>query len=379
MTMASCASRGVAIVFTVGAAALAASSAARAEGDFTVLVPHYPLSLLVKVDGRKGLPVTSLELDSNYSFYAGASRDLLIADQESMGLARLAPSGMELERISSAPLSRMWVTAVSPDLRHAILIEWPSDQGVQRLIPAEIAPDGAVSIGSPQERVQGMGYVTFDPSGQFILARSATEASGIAAYKLDPKKQSLSPVAGSPFLSGFFESFLFGPGARTVYGGLAVYDPDAPGTEPNVWTELVTMAFDPRSGALSATAHPAPRIPGTVSYIQGVSPSGEFLGVTQDSSDSIRLFRRDPATGALAAEPITFTDPDPYGECDRRIFFSPKGEFIGVLGQTELNLFRFLPAQAPPITYLGKIELQAPASEPGEQNCFDAPAVIPVQ
>jgi 6-phosphogluconolactonase len=176
---------------------------------------------------------------------------------------------------------------------------------------------GAVTYVQSGEQVE-IRAVAADPSGKFLFVSNDGPgglSGGIGAAMIDPASGALTFPSGGGYLFPNGE-----PGPLTVDPlGRFVYV--AFGSSQNM---VVALSFNSTTGALSQIASPV----ALDGYRWVVAhPSGRFLYVVSDTSNSIAAFNVDPANGTLT--PIAGS-PFPAGSDPSSAAVDPSGNYLYV-------------------------------------------------
>src|SRR4030081_2264943 len=139
-------------------------------------------------------------------------------------------------------------------------------------------------------RLQAVGYVytgagsnpravVVTPSQGFLYVAEGTV--GISGYAINNINGSLTPVAGSPFLTGSMFSVAMHPTGKFLVG--------VSGTGVGVY------AIDPSSGSLTSIQ----TVSGDSPVSAAIDPTGSFLFIANVNSNSVSPFTLNPNTGIL--------------------------------------------------------------------------------
>nr|WP_232519207.1 lactonase family protein [Caballeronia insecticola] len=195
--------------------------------------------------------------------------------------------------------SHVHSTVFSPDGKYL----FAQDLGVDKVFAYRYTPDPSASsrglFGPTEARYtpikpgSGPRHLIFDESGKHAYLTTELNASVLV---FDYRDGQLTPVQTVSMIA---------PGFRGKIGGGAVHlSPDGRflyATNRGDANELVSFAVDPGTGRLKLLK----RYPtlGKTPREFAIDPSGRWLVVGNQESDSAYFFRRDPTTGELASDP----------------------------------------------------------------------------
>ncbi|MBI5527128.1 MAG: beta-propeller fold lactonase family protein [Deltaproteobacteria bacterium] len=176
-------------------------------------------------------------------------------------------------------------SAITPDNRHLYAVGysqhidgWSIDQTTGAIAQLSGFPTASVV-----RRKVGV-----SPDGKYLYATDTKGQANLAAFAIDDASGALAPVPGSPLT---IDAYLAEPVATP--GGAHLYVPGGDAAGNGL---LHAFAVDAVTGALSSLA--VPTYP-TGSGQAAIDPAGKHLYV--GSKNGIEAFAIDPATGALAA------------------------------------------------------------------------------
>jgi 6-phosphogluconolactonase len=197
-----------------------------------------------------------------------------------------------------------------------------------QLTPVPGSPFAA--LGDPQA-------VTVDPSGRFAYVPNGTD-NNVLAYTIDGATGALTPIAGSPFAAGQdVASVAIDPSGRFAYVG-NVEDDDNKGDVSAYTINSTTGALTPIAGS--------PFLSGSGGGVLAAAPSGEFgyvLGLAPSQppgTHQITAFSINATSGApteVAGSPFTLGEPS-----NGTMVMAPSGKFIYVLGDNIGDLIQAL-------------------------------------
>lgn len=176
--------------------------------------------------------------------------------------------------------------------------------------------------GSPFAAGQCLSFIAVHPSGRFayVVHKSLDFLSDqISGYSISDFTGALSPLAGSPLVTGApstdsFASISFDPSGRFAYvanGTMDNVSAYSVNTVTGALTEVAGMPFAAGSGPVSIA----------------VDPSGKFAYVAINNTDEVSVFSINPATGALT--PVTGS-PFTGVSWPASIAIDPSGKFAYV-------------------------------------------------
>ncbi|WP_244827517.1 lactonase family protein [Caballeronia sp. TF1N1] len=192
--------------------------------------------------------------------------------------------------------SHVHSTVFSPDGKYL----FTQDLGVDKVFAYRYTPDGSRGLFGPTDARytpikagSGPRHLIFDAGGKHAYLTTEMNASVLVFNYRDGK---LSETQSVPMTA---------PGFKGKIGGGAVHlSPDGRflyATNRGDANELVAFAVDPNNGHLKLLK----RYPtlGKTPREFAIDPSGRWLIVGNQDSDSAFFFRRDPASGELASDP----------------------------------------------------------------------------
>ncbi len=169
--------------------------------------------------------------------------------------------------------------------------------------------------------------VTVDPSDHFVYVAN-DNSNNISAYTIDSDTGALTPVTGSPFASGQ------GPGSVAVDpSGQFAYvgnEDDSPGGDVSGYTiDATTGALTPMDGS--------PFLSGSGGFGVTVAPSGKFGYVGSGGGAQVTAFSINPTTGVptvVAGSPFLGA-----GTGSLSIGVSPSSKFVYAVGGDNISAF----------------------------------------
>jgi 6-phosphogluconolactonase len=187
-------------------------------------------------------------------------------------------------------------TVFSPDGRYLFV----QDLGADKLFAYRYTPDGSRGLIGPSERRYtvaktgaGPRHLVFGSDGQFAYATNELDATVVAYHYRDG---ALTPLYTLPLTETLFHcnvvaaAILLSPDGRFLY---VSNRGDA--------NEIVIFAVDAASGRLSVVGRQSSLGRTPREFL--IDPSGKWLIVGNQDSDTFYVFRRDVATGKLDANP----------------------------------------------------------------------------
>lgn len=186
----------------------------------------------------------------------------------------------------------------------------------------QIASNGSLTTipGSPFATGSGPGWVTVDPTGRYVyVANCARLCSGsgdgnVSGYAINRTTGALTPVPGSPFTADQVPYAI----AVDPTGQFAYVANFASGT-------VSIFKIDQCSGSLWASVQSVPT-GGASPLALTLDPHGNFLFVTNTASDNLSVFAVG-SNGTLTAAPGS---PFATGDFSQGVAVSPSGEFVYV-------------------------------------------------
>jgi trimeric autotransporter adhesin len=266
-------------------------------GGMLTPAPGSPYTIGVTASGV--YPVgTLLSIDPAGKYLYAAAGSLLY------GFAIDSSSGA-LTAISGSPFAATSASAVTVDPSGHYLV---ASSGTEAWVYAIDSTTGALTaIGSG---VNGCGgtRMTFEPSGHFLYGTAA----GIAACSFSSSSGGLTPLSGSPFVSGTgFSGLAAHPSGSFLYAS----DLNCVNGGPSTW--LYGYVIDPSSGALtpiggSPFALPSPEL-GDCYYDEDVAveTSGNFV-YTVDANYGTATYSVNHSTGALTPVSNAFAGTEAF-------------------------------------------------------------------
>jgi 6-phosphogluconolactonase len=166
------------------------------------------------------------------------------------------------------------------------------------------------------------GGVTIDPSGKFLYGLNTANQNSISGYTIDSNTGALTSMTGSPFPTGI------GPSAAVVdRAGKFLYVTNL-GAAPHNIGSVLAYTINGGTGVLTPIAG-SPFAAGTSADSVAVDPSNKFVFVTGEGPNVLSTFTLNSNTGAL--QPIANLQ---FGPGTAPIVAAdPSGEFIYVTTQ----------------------------------------------
>ena len=251
-----------------------------------------PAYLALSPDGR-------YLLTANYSVASNPGGSFAVFPLEG---ERVLPSILTVHHDGSGPVtgrqdnSHVHSTVFSPDGRYL----FAQDLGADKLYSYRYTPDGTRGLLGPTESRytlvkagSGPRHMVFDEAGKHAYVTTEMNAS-VLVYDYDDGKLTLKQTL--PMTT---------PGFKGKIGGGAIhFSPDGRflyATNRGDANEILTYAVNPADGHLKllnrrSTLGKTPRE-------FAIDPTGRWLIVGNQDSDSIYFFRRNPETGELASDP----------------------------------------------------------------------------
>ena len=251
-----------------------------------------PAYLALSPDGR-------YLLTANYSVASNPGGSFAVFPLEG---ERVLPSILTVHHDGSGPVtgrqdnSHVHSTVFSPDGRYL----FAQDLGADKLYSYRYTPDGTRGLFGPTEARytlvkpgSGPRHMVFDEAGKHAYVTTEMNAS-VLVYDYDDGKLTLKQTLP-----------MTAPGFKGKIGGSAIHlSPDGRflyTTNRGDANEILTYAVNPADGHLKllnrrSTLGASPRE-------FAIDPTGRWLIVGNQNSDTVYFFRRNPETGELASDP----------------------------------------------------------------------------
>ncbi|MGF6723938.1 6-phosphogluconolactonase [Paraburkholderia sp. GAS41] len=192
--------------------------------------------------------------------------------------------------------SHVHSTVFSPDGQYL----FAQDLGADKLYSYRYTPDGSRGLFGPTEwrytdvkAGSGPRHLVFGPDGKYAYLTSELAAT-VSTFRYDDGKLTLLQV--SPLTE---------PGFKGQVGAAAIHlSPDGRflyATNRGDANEIVIFSVDPASGHLKLIGRQSSLGKSPREFV--IDPTGNWLIVGNQNSDTVYVFRRDPQTGLLEANP----------------------------------------------------------------------------
>ncbi|SAL12306.1 3-carboxymuconate cyclase-like protein [Caballeronia sordidicola] len=251
-----------------------------------------PAYLALSPDGR-------YLLTANYSVASNPGGSFAVFPLEG---ERVLPSVLTVHHDGNGPVtgrqdnSHVHSTVFSPDGRYL----FAQDLGADKLYSYRYTPDGTRGLFGPTESRytlvkpgSGPRHMVFDEAGKHAYVTTEMNAS-VLVYDYDDGKLTLKQTL--PMTT---------PGFKGKIGGGAIhFSPDGRflyATNRGDANEILTYAVDASNGHLKLLNRRSTM--GKTPREFAIDPTGRWLIVGNQDSDSVYFFRRDPQTGELASDP----------------------------------------------------------------------------
>jgi 6-phosphogluconolactonase len=251
-----------------------------------------PAYLVLSPDGR-------YLLTANYSVASNPGGSFAVFPLEG---DRVDPSLLTVHHDGSGPVkgrqdnSHVHSTVFSPDGRYL----FAQDLGADKVYSYKYTPDGSRGLFGPTESRytlvkpgSGPRHLLFDQAGKHAYLTTEMNAS-VLVYDYDDGKLTL--IQTLPMTA---------PGFKGKIGGGAIHmSPDGRflyATNRGDANEILTYAVNPSNGHLKLLGRNSTL--GKTPREFAIDPTGRWLIVGNQDSDSVYFFRRNPETGELASDP----------------------------------------------------------------------------
>ena len=251
-----------------------------------------PAYLALSPDGR-------YLLTANYSVASNPGGSFAVFPLEG---DRVDPSVLTVHHDGSGPVkgrqdnSHVHSTVFSPDGRYL----FAQDLGADKIYSYRYTPDGSRGLFGPTEQRytlvkpgSGPRHLIFDQAGKHAYLTTEMNAS-VTVYDYDDGKLTLRQTLP-----------MTRPGFKGKVGGGAIHlSPDGRflyATNRGDVNEILTYAVNPSDGHLKLLGRNSTL--GKTPREFTIDPTGRWLIVGNQDSDSVYFFRRNPDTGELASDP----------------------------------------------------------------------------
>jgi 6-phosphogluconolactonase len=267
------------------------------------------LRAINKVDaGGRDATALALDLPSNILFSANhGSGNITMLPVHSDG--SLGPVTSEVKNYCIGEDSRQQTpkthgVVVDPTHKYVLVTVFGADRifiyhfnGASRVLTPAQPPAEPVPVGS------GPRHLVFHPTGKFLFVDTQLTAE-LRSYRWDAKAgrlhllQTLSPYPAGDHAEKDAAEIVVSRDGRFVY--LSLRDEQ---------DSVVVYAFDAHTGTLTEIQRISAQ--GKTPWSFGIDPTGHWMLVTNEASDTVAVLRVDPATGRLSATGESIPIPNP--------------------------------------------------------------------